>query len=126
MKYVFIVVLIFASTYVHACRCKEANLESAFNGSESVVIGRVLAVAPLTDYDGNISIVEVVKSWKKPTNKIIAIISVTNCSFIFEKDRKYTLFLKHDRYGLYYTDKCMGSRSTDNVNKSIDFLNGLQ
>ena len=125
MRYTFIALLFFVSSITYACRCKEAGLDDSFKSSESVVLGKVLEVAPLSDYDGNISIIEVVRSWKKPISQTIGIMSITNCSFIFKKGRQYILFLKSDRYGLYYTDKCMGSRLVDENSNFIIRLNTL-
>ena len=115
--------LLFLTTSgAYACRCIEPNLDESFERSEIIVKGKIEAIALLPDYGGSISIVKVKKVWKNQTLDTIGIISLTNCSFVFEKNREYVLFIKKDKYGLYSTDKCSGNKLVQDGNKVSDWL----
>lgn len=122
MKYITLVFFLLISSNVYACRCIKPSQNDSFKNSESIVFGKVLEVATLPDYDGSISIIKVLKSWKDKTNETIAIISITNCSYSFEKNKEYVLFLNKDRYGLYSTDRCSGNTLIDKDNTLINWL----
>jgi len=122
LKYFFLILLFLATSGAYACRCIEPSLDESFERSESIVKGKIEAIALLPDYGGSISIVKVKKTWKNQTLDTIGIISLTNCSFVFEKNREYVLFIKKDKYGLYSTDKCSGNKLVQNGNKVSDWL----
>jgi len=125
LKYFFFILLLSISSGVYACRCIELSPEESFERSGIVVKGKIEAVALLPNYDGSISILKVEKTWKKNSLNAIGIISLTNCSFVFEKEIEYFVFLKRDKYGLYSTDKCSGNKTAKDSNKMSDWLNSI-
>ena len=126
MRYGLIIILFLVSSYSYACRCVNSNINDAYSNSDIIIIGKVLATAQLADYDGNISIINVIESWKGFASETIAIKSITNCSLTFNNDLNYMLFLKRDAHGTYYTDKCLGSKLVENLDESINLLNNLK
>lgn len=105
-----------------ACRCVTPDMEDSYASAQTVVTGRVLEVAPLPDFDGSISIVEVTHSWKQKTEPNIAVISVTNCSISFEKNQRYVIFARAETYGLYSADKCSGTTLIGEDSELTDWL----
>lgn len=112
-----IIFLLSLSINTQACRCLAPNIEQAFESSDNVVMGKVIESVKLDKYEGKLTIVTVLKSWKGETFPKIGITSITNCSAYFKKGEEYLIFLSKEPLGLFSTNICSGNKLLNKVTK---------
>jgi hypothetical protein len=107
-----------------ACRCQQPEASDSYNDASLVVRARVADIVTAPSGEGSTAILEITDAWKAESPSRIAVISLTNCHFPWEKKKEYIVFLSEEPNGLYSTDRCKGNQQTDNHPNIIEWLEG--
>ena len=112
----------FLVSSAYACRCVAPTHISAYTDADIVVKAVVKDVIITPSGEGSTGILEVSQSWKSDSPVRLAVSSLTNCSFPWEKDKEYVLYLIMDSTGLYSTGRCLGNISIDDAKQTLEWL----
>ena len=97
-------------TMAFACQCNEIDINNSYNESAMVVYANVQDFIPAPSGEGGTAIIIIKHWWKSSSPERVAVNSLTNCNLDFEIGSSYLLFLGMESNGLYYADKCSGSK----------------
>jgi len=110
---VFIVMNLFASNVVFACRCEIPDIESAYRQSSMVVFANTQDVIIAPSGEGSTAVLIIDRWWKSKSPKKIIVNSLSNCSYPLEAGKNYLLFLDLESNGLYSTGQCAGNKALE-------------
>lgn len=107
--FILLALLSFVPEAALACRCPaHLPFSKAYARAESVVTGKVSAVATNPDGNGSTATVTVSHAWKAQSPQTISVSTSTTCAFNFVQGEEYLLYLYRTPDGGYYTSKCVG------------------
>jgi len=120
---VLLALLPFVPEAALACRCPaHLPFSKAYGRAQSVVTGKVSAVAPNSDGNGSTATVTVSHSWKAQAPETISVSTSTTCAFNFVQGEEYLLYLYRTPEGSYYTSKCVGDLPIAKAESALSWL----
>lgn len=118
-----IALLPFVPVAALACRCPtHLPFSKAYERAQSVVTGKVSAVATNPDGNGSTATVTVSHAWKAQVSQTISVSTSTTCAFNFVQGEEYLLYLYRTPEGGYYTSKCVGDLPIAKAEPALSWL----
>ncbi len=122
-RYILVLICMLSATSAIACRCKQPSLEDAYKNASLVVHASVKDVVTMPSGEGNTTILEIKNAWKAMSPARLAVISLTNCHYIWENQQEYIIFLTEEPNGMYSTDRCRANNKIDSKPDMLEWLN---
>jgi hypothetical protein len=119
MKLKFLVIVIFISNYILACKCENLDLTSSFNSADFVFSGTIYDVlkspSGFRTVDNYLSKVKIEKIYKSnnydgfyKSNATIFASKIRSCDIIFDKKGQYLIFAYYEPdTGFIYSERCL-------------------
>lgn len=121
--FILLALLSFVPEAALACRCPaHLPFSKAYARAQSVVTGKVSAVAANSDGNGSTATVTISHSWKAQAPETISVSTSTTCAFNFVQGEEYLLYLYRTPEGGYYTSKCVGDLPLAKADAALGWL----
>ncbi len=124
-KILFIIIgcVLFSVTSTFACRCVNPENKDAYAKANVIVQAIVKDIIISPSGEGGTAVIEVSNCWKTNAPSRMAVVSLTNCAFLWEINKEYILFIFQEKNGIYSSDRCSGNKNIDSSKSLLEWLN---